>query len=84
MQHVLFTARQMSLALLIVAVVDHGAVPSDLSGASPNTSGLVRLGRDLVRCTNRKKSIIQNNIESSSTPQPVNTKLKPISLSNLR
>ncbi len=84
MQHVLFTARQMSLALLIVAVVDHGAAPSDLSGASPNTSGLVRLGRDLMRCTNRKKLMIQSTIELSSTPHPVNTKLKPISLSNRR
>lgn len=84
MQHVLFTARQMSLALLIVAVVDHGAAPSDLSGASPSTSGLVRLGRDLMRCTNGKKSINQINMELSSTSHPVNTKLNPSSLSNRR
>jgi hypothetical protein len=66
MQHVLFTARQMSLALLIVAVVDHASAPSDFSGASPNTSGLVRLGRDLLRSTNQKKSINQTNVESSA------------------
>jgi hypothetical protein len=66
MQNVLFNARQMSLALLIVAVVDHGLAPSDLSGASPNTSGLVRLGRDLLRTTNRNKSINQPNVELSS------------------
>jgi hypothetical protein len=71
MKHVLFTARQMSLALLIVAVVDHSAAPPDLSGASPNTSGLVRLGRDLLRSAPRKKSINQMNIQISSTGQVI-------------
>jgi hypothetical protein len=42
-------ARQMSLALLVVAVVDHGHLQTDYSGASPSTSGLMRLGRDLMR-----------------------------------
>jgi hypothetical protein len=39
----------MSLALLVVAVIDHGHLQTDYSGASPHTSGLMRLGRDLMR-----------------------------------
>ena len=42
-------ARQMSLALLVIAVVDHGQLQADYSGATPSTSGLMRLGRDLMR-----------------------------------
>jgi hypothetical protein len=42
-------ARQMSLALLVVAVIDHGHLQADYSGASPHSSGLMRLGRDLMR-----------------------------------
>jgi hypothetical protein len=42
-------AREMSLALLVVAVIDHGHLPSDYSGATPHSSGLMRLGRDLMR-----------------------------------
>jgi hypothetical protein len=45
----LYRARQLSLALLVVAVVDHGHLHNDYSGAAPNTSGLLRLGRDLLR-----------------------------------
>jgi hypothetical protein len=44
-----FLARQMSLALLVIAVVDHGHLHADYSGAAPNSSGLLRLGRDLMR-----------------------------------
>ncbi|MGB6309886.1 MAG: hypothetical protein WBF89_19045 [Steroidobacteraceae bacterium] len=47
----LYRARQLSLALLVVAVVDHGHPQGDYSGASPHTSGLLRLGRDLLRRT---------------------------------
>jgi hypothetical protein len=39
----------MSLALLVVAVIDHGHLQADYSGAAPHTSGLMRLGRDLMR-----------------------------------
>jgi hypothetical protein len=39
----------MSLALLVIAVVEHGHLNVDYSGASPNSSGLLRLGRDLLR-----------------------------------
>jgi hypothetical protein len=42
-------AREMSLALLVVAVIDHGHLQADYSGATPHSSGLMRLGRDLMR-----------------------------------
>jgi hypothetical protein len=42
-------ARYMSLALLVVAVIDHGHMQADSSGASPGSTALIRLGRDLVR-----------------------------------
>jgi hypothetical protein len=45
----LYRARQLSLALLVVAVVDHGHLRNDYSGAAPNSSGLLRLGRDVLR-----------------------------------
>ncbi len=45
----LYRARQLSLALLVVAVVDHGHLHNDYSGAVPRSSGLLRLGRDLLR-----------------------------------
>jgi hypothetical protein len=45
----LYRARQLSLALLVVAVVDHGHLNNDYSGAAPNSSGLLRLGRDVLR-----------------------------------
>jgi len=53
MNTTLLRARQMSLALLIVAVVDHGHLHADYSGAAPNSSGLLRLGRDLRRVYSR-------------------------------
>jgi hypothetical protein len=50
MNTMMLRARQMSLALLVVAVVDHhGQLQADYSGATPHASGLVRLGRDLMR-----------------------------------
>ncbi len=45
----IFRARQISLALLVAAVVEHGHLHADYTGASPNSSGLLRLGRDLLR-----------------------------------
>ena len=39
----------MSLALIVIAVVNHGHLQVDLSGARPGSSGLMRLGRDLMR-----------------------------------
>lgn len=49
MNTMILRARQMSLALIVVAVVDHGHLQADYSGATPTTSGLMRLGRDLMR-----------------------------------
>jgi hypothetical protein len=48
MNTMILRARAMSLALLVIAVVDHGHLQADYSGATPG-SGLVRLGRDLMR-----------------------------------
>jgi hypothetical protein len=45
----LYRARQLSLALLVVAVVDQGHLHNDYSGAAPRSSGLLRLGRDVQR-----------------------------------
>ena len=42
-------ARQMSLALIVIAVVNHGHLEVDYSGSRPGSSGLMRLGRDLMR-----------------------------------
>lgn len=42
-------ARQMSLALVVIAVVNHGHLEADYSGSRPGSSGLMRLGRDLMR-----------------------------------
>jgi hypothetical protein len=49
MNTALLHARRMSLALLVAAVVENGNVSIDSSGASPNSAGLVRLVRDLIR-----------------------------------
>jgi len=49
MNSTLIFARRMSLALLVIAVVEHGNLKIDSSGSRPNTSGLTRLGRDLLR-----------------------------------
>jgi len=49
MNTTILRARQMSLALLVIAVIDHGHLQADYSGAAPGSSGLTRLGRDLMR-----------------------------------
>jgi hypothetical protein len=49
MNTTILRARQMSLALLVIAVVDHGHLQTDYSGGAHHSSGLVRLGRDLIR-----------------------------------
>jgi hypothetical protein len=48
MNTTIFRTRQMSLALLVVGVIDHGSLNIDYSGGAPTSSGLVRLGRDLM------------------------------------
>jgi hypothetical protein len=47
----------MSLALLVIAVIDHGHPPADYSGATPGSSGLMRLGRDLMRLADAAGSV---------------------------
>jgi hypothetical protein len=49
MNTTILRARQMSLALIVIAVIDHGHLQADYSGASPGSFGLTRLGRDLMR-----------------------------------
>src|SRR5271170_2927653 len=49
MNSMILRAREMSLALLVVAAIDHVHVQTDFSGATPHSSGLMRLGRDLMR-----------------------------------
>jgi hypothetical protein len=51
MNTVIPRARQLSLALLVIAVVYHAHLGVDYSGARPNASGLTRVGRDLMRRT---------------------------------
>jgi len=49
MNSLIYRARQISLALLVVAVVDHGHLQTDYSGSTPQSWGLLRLGRDIMR-----------------------------------
>ena len=49
MNSLIYRARQASLALLVVAVVDHGHMQTDYSGSTPQSWGLLRLGRDIMR-----------------------------------
>jgi hypothetical protein len=64
MNSMVLRARQMSLALLVAAVIDHGHMQADYSGAAPGSSGLMRLGRDLMRRAGSTRSV-QANISSS-------------------
>jgi hypothetical protein len=56
MNTLILRAREMSLALLVIAVIDHGyaQLQADYFGAAPNSSGLMRLGRDLMRRAGRE------------------------------
>jgi hypothetical protein len=57
----------MSLALLIIAVIDHGHLQTDYSGASPHSSGLMRLGRDLRRRTGGETNLKEAGPDSISS-----------------
>jgi hypothetical protein len=48
MNTTILRARQMSLALIVIAVVNQGHLQADYSGARPGSSELLRLGRDLM------------------------------------
>jgi hypothetical protein len=41
--------RRFSLALLVLVAVGHANLAADLTGRAPNTCGMTRLGRDLLR-----------------------------------
>jgi hypothetical protein len=41
--------RQMTLGLVVLAAVGHANLAADLTGRAPNTCGMTRLGRDLLR-----------------------------------
>jgi hypothetical protein len=41
--------RQITLGLVVLAAVGHANLTTDLTGRAPNTSGMTRLGRDLLR-----------------------------------
>jgi hypothetical protein len=41
--------RQFSLAVLVLVAVGHANLAADLTGRAPNTCGMTRLGRDLLR-----------------------------------
>jgi hypothetical protein len=72
MNTLMLRARQMSLALLVVAVVDHGHLQADYSGDTPHSSGLIRLGRDLLR---RADSEITDEAVASDAISPRNRAL---------
>jgi len=55
----------MSLALLVVGVIDHGSLSIDCSGATPNSLGLLRLGRDLMRRSGGDNKVVVPGRESS-------------------
>jgi hypothetical protein len=60
--------RQLSLAWLIIGVVVHGHMQTDFTGTCPQSSGLIRLGRDFVRKFAVKEYIeIANNSALAST-----------------
>ncbi len=54
----MFRARQISLALLVAAVVEHGHLQADYTGANPNSSGLLRLGRELLRRREETRELV--------------------------
>jgi hypothetical protein len=41
--------RQVVLGLVVLAAIAHANLAADLTGRAPNTSGMTRLGRDLLR-----------------------------------
>lgn len=74
MNSMILRARQMSLALLVIAVVDHGHLQADYSGATPGSSGLMRLGRDLMR---RAGGEISAEIAASDRASSRNRRTRP-------
>lgn len=67
MNSMILRAREMSLALLVVAVIDHGHLQTDFSGATPHSSGLMRLGRDLMRRAGGEAMAEESAADSTSS-----------------
>jgi hypothetical protein len=70
MNTMMLRARQMSLALLVVAVVDHGHLQADYSGSTPTSSGLMRLGRDLMRRSAESALVPSRALSATRRPGP--------------
>jgi len=49
LRHTSRRLRQFTLGLLLLVAVGHANLACDLTGRAPNTSGMARLGRDLLR-----------------------------------
>jgi hypothetical protein len=56
-------ARRYGMALLVALVVAHGNLTADLSGRAPNSSGMIRLERDLTRRSGTEQIRAQNASE---------------------
>jgi len=54
------------LALIATAVVEHGHLQADYTGANPNSSGLLRLGRDLLRACSGRQSMAEEVARGNS------------------
>jgi hypothetical protein len=48
-QAMLRRVQQLTLGMLVLVSVAHANLTTDLTGKSPNSSGITRLGRDLLR-----------------------------------
>ena len=55
MNTTLLRTRQMSLALLVTAVVEAGQTPGSSDACNANSSPLLRLGHELIRSAGVKK-----------------------------
>ena len=77
MSSLIFRARQVSLALLVVAVVDHGHVQTDYSGSTPQSWGLLRLGRDIMRRAGRDADA--QGVESAGGGESCSASFDPVS-----
>jgi hypothetical protein len=61
--------RQFSLAVLVLVAVGHANLAADLTGRAPNTCGMTRLGRDLLRKSLGEPCIRQALSASRSDPE---------------
>jgi hypothetical protein len=62
--------RQLVLGLVVLAAVAHANLAADLTGRAPNTSGMTRLGRDLLRKSAAEPCCRADHIYSFFTDHP--------------